>query len=95
MATSLGLIVLSIRIFCTFTSPIYNHLSDIAYRDSLDLGYLQADEDAAMDEIDYEALKNAPRITPGMSSTNPECASEQGVNGAAAEADVEAEGEQK
>lgn len=34
------------------------------FRQSLDLGYLQPNTTRGLDDIDYEALKNAPRIDP-------------------------------
>lgn len=47
-----------------FTFVISQSAANQSFRKSLDLGYLQGDGDNGLDEIDYEALKNAPRIDP-------------------------------
>lgn len=38
--------------------------SDQRFRKSLDLGYLQANANDDLDEVDYEALRNMPRVDP-------------------------------
>lgn len=70
MAILPGLIVLSTRISCMFYILSYVQASDFAFSKSLDLGYLQENPDDDMDDIDYEALKNAPRIDPDAPTVN-------------------------